>query len=116
VTAAGACAQISERVWSLWPQIHQCFHEWAVDYFEHILVPVDNYITRGTETFLSNPTYLKQVRLGPRHPHRMRRMPLRARSEGGGAQQVKGAASRSGCAWAWAGLERVAARAFPPRR
>lgn len=55
------CAQISERIWSLWPQIHQCYHEWAIDYFEHILVPIDNFITRSTETFLSNPTYLQQV-------------------------------------------------------
>jgi hypothetical protein len=33
-------------------------------------VPIDNYITRGTETFLSNPTYLKQARTGPCHPAR----------------------------------------------
>ncbi|KAK9839718.1 hypothetical protein WJX81_008385 [Elliptochloris bilobata] len=53
--------EISESIWSLWPQIHQCFHEWAIDYFEHILVPIDNYITRGTEKFLSNPTFLQQA-------------------------------------------------------
>ena len=25
-------------------------------------MPIDNFITRSTETFLSNPTYLQQVR------------------------------------------------------
>lgn len=56
--------QISERMWTLWPQLIQCFHEWAIDYFENILVPLDNFISRGTDTFLSsqNPNYLQQAR------------------------------------------------------
>ncbi|EIE23737.1 ARM repeat-containing protein [Coccomyxa subellipsoidea C-169] len=54
---------ISERMWTLWPQLVQCFHEWAIDYFENLLVPLDNFISRGTDTFLSgqNPNYLQQV-------------------------------------------------------
>ena len=63
-------AQISEQMWSLWPQLIQCFHEWAVDYFENLLVPLDNFISRGTEHFLAgtNPNYLQQAcpRLGLR--------------------------------------------------
>ena len=59
--------QISEQMWSLWPQLIQCFHEWAVDYFENLLVPLDNFISRGTEHFLAgtNPNYLQQARLHP---------------------------------------------------
>lgn len=57
--------QISDQMWTLWPQLIQCFHEWAIDYFENILVPLDNFISRGTDTFLSgrNPNYLQQARL-----------------------------------------------------
>ena len=39
--------QISEQMWSLWPQLIAAFHEWAVDYFENLLVPLDNFISRG---------------------------------------------------------------------
>ena len=54
--------QISERMWSLWPQIVECFYEWAVDYFDHIAGALENYISKGTEHFLQ-PTsgYLQQV-------------------------------------------------------
>ena len=56
-------AQISQQLWTLWPLIYQSYNEWAYDYFENILVPLDNFISRGTETFLSgkNPNYLEQV-------------------------------------------------------
>lgn len=55
--------QISEQMWTLWPLLVQCFHEWAIDYFENLLTPLDNFISRGTETFLAgqNPNYLQQV-------------------------------------------------------
>ena len=54
--------QISERMWSLWPQIIQCFYEWAVDYFDHIAGALENYISKGTERFLQpTPGYLQQV-------------------------------------------------------
>ena len=65
IAMCGLRAQISEQMWSLWPQLIQCFHEWAVDYFENLLVPLDNFISRGTEHFLAgtNPNYLQQARL-----------------------------------------------------
>ncbi|GFR51383.1 hypothetical protein Agub_g13813, partial [Astrephomene gubernaculifera] len=44
---------ISERLWALWPQIEAAVNEWAVDYWENILVPLDNYISKDTERFLS---------------------------------------------------------------
>lgn len=55
--------QISEQMWSLWPQLIACFHEWAIDYFENLLVPLDNFISRGTPHFLAgtSPNYLQQV-------------------------------------------------------
>ena len=54
--------QISEHMWSLWPQIIQCFYEWAVDYFDHIAGALENYISKGTEHFLQpTPGYLQQV-------------------------------------------------------
>ncbi|KAG2439798.1 hypothetical protein HYH02_010433 [Chlamydomonas schloesseri] len=44
---------ISERLWGLWPQIEAAVNEWAVDYWENILVPLDNFISRDTERFLT---------------------------------------------------------------
>lgn len=31
----------------------QCLNEWAIDYFEEVLMPLDNYISQDTETFLN---------------------------------------------------------------
>ena len=57
--------QISPQLWTMWPLLYQAFNEWAFDYFENILVPLDNFISRGTAVFLSsqNPNYLNQVTL-----------------------------------------------------
>lgn len=52
---------ISPRMWTLWPLLHKCLIEWAVDYFDNILVPLDNFVNRDTETFLSNPDYVVSV-------------------------------------------------------
>lgn len=59
-----AAKQISDQMWSLWPRIFDCYNEWAQDYFENIMVPLDNFISNGTERFLSgqDPNYLQQVR------------------------------------------------------
>ena len=59
---------ISLRLWSLWPKLHAAFNDWALLYLENILIPLDNYISRGTEVFLTSrdPDYLasaNQVRL-----------------------------------------------------
>lgn len=50
-------------MWSLWPQIYEAYNDFALDYFENIMVPLDNYISRGTPTFLGgrSPCYLDQV-------------------------------------------------------
>ena len=53
--------QISARMWELWPQLIESYDSWACDYLEHILVPLENYISHGTETFLAGPQ-LQQVR------------------------------------------------------
>ena len=55
--------QISQRMWSLFPQLHQCYMEWGFNYLENLLVPLDNYISRGTDTFLSSkdPNYHAMV-------------------------------------------------------
>jgi len=52
---------ISDQLWALWPHLIQALEYWAFDYFENILIPLDNFITRGTEKFLSNPAYLSSV-------------------------------------------------------
>jgi len=51
---------ISDNMWRLWPMIVEAVHDWAVEYFENILIPLDNYISRGTERFLTckNPDYM----------------------------------------------------------
>ena len=57
--------QISPRMWSLWPLLHTAYNEWAMDYLDNILVPLDNFISKGTEVFLAckSPDYLAQVSL-----------------------------------------------------
>eukprot|EP00798_Chlamydomonas_sp_ICE-L_P030404 gene30404-35409_t len=54
---------ISDRMWLLWPQIHSCLLEWGIDYWENILVPLDNMISRDTARFIGskNPDYLASV-------------------------------------------------------
>ncbi|KAK3145078.1 hypothetical protein QOZ80_4AG0322730 [Eleusine coracana subsp. coracana] len=50
---------ISLNMWSLWPLIMEALNDWAIDFFENILVPLDNYVSRGTDHFLSckDPDY-----------------------------------------------------------
>ena len=51
---------ISPAMWTLYPQMCKELDEWAVDYFENILVPMDNFISHGTEVFITSrdPDYL----------------------------------------------------------
>ncbi|KAI5599624.1 hypothetical protein POPTR_002G232600v4 [Populus trichocarpa] len=44
---------ISTEMWSLWPLMIEALAEWAIDFFPNILVPLDNYISRGTAHFLA---------------------------------------------------------------
>lgn len=50
---------ISLEMWSLWPLIVSAAEEWAIDFFENILTPLDNYVSRSTEHFLTckSPDY-----------------------------------------------------------
>lgn len=51
---------ISPRMWTLYPRMLQCVGDWAIDYFEEVLLPLDNFISKGTEVFLTSqtPNYL----------------------------------------------------------
>ncbi|TYH81910.1 hypothetical protein ES332_D02G018700v1 [Gossypium tomentosum] len=44
---------ISLEMWSLWPLMIETLADWAIDFFPNILVPLDNYISRGTAHFLT---------------------------------------------------------------
>eukprot|EP00250_Pteridium_aquilinum_P010585 c19495_g1_i1 orf=322-3393(-) len=54
---------ISLNMWSLWPLMVSALEEWAIDFFENILVPLDNFISRSTEHFLSckEPDYQQSL-------------------------------------------------------
>lgn len=46
---------ISPQMWSIWPLIMTAVDEFAIDYFDGILGPLDNLISRSTEHFLTCP-------------------------------------------------------------
>ncbi|CAM8985400.1 unnamed protein product [Rhodiola kirilowii] len=50
---------ISLDMWSLWPLMMQALADWAIDFFPNLLIPLDNYISRGTTHFLTckDPDY-----------------------------------------------------------
>lgn len=50
-------------MWSLWPLLHSAYNDWAMEYLDNILVPLDNFISKGTDVFLAckSPDYLAQV-------------------------------------------------------
>lgn len=52
--------EVSPRLWQLWPQLVRCMMEWGADFWEAALVPLDNFISRDTHTFLTckSPDYL----------------------------------------------------------
>ncbi|GJM85010.1 hypothetical protein PR202_ga00737 [Eleusine coracana subsp. coracana] len=54
---------ISFDMWSLWPLMMEALNDWAIDFFENILVPLDNYISRGTDHFLQckDPDYQQSL-------------------------------------------------------
>lgn len=55
--------EISPRMWELWPQMIVAMNDWAMDYFENMLIPMDNYVSRGTQRFLTckDPDYVGSV-------------------------------------------------------
>nr|XP_018676718.1 PREDICTED: importin beta-like SAD2 isoform X2 [Musa acuminata subsp. malaccensis] len=54
---------VSLDMWGLWPLIIEALGDWALDFFENILVPLDNYISRSTAHFLSckDPDYQQSL-------------------------------------------------------
>lgn len=54
---------ISMDMWSLWPLMMEALADFAIDYFPNILVPLDNYISRGTAHFLTckEPDYQQSL-------------------------------------------------------
>ena len=52
---------VSPAMWELWPIMVNALETWGIQYFENVLVPMDNYISRGTETFLAHPTCKNDV-------------------------------------------------------
>ncbi|KAK1299968.1 hypothetical protein QJS10_CPB13g00661 [Acorus calamus] len=54
---------ISLDMWSLWPLIIEALGDWAIDFFDNILVPLDNFISRSTEHFLTckDPDYRQSL-------------------------------------------------------
>ncbi|KAE9615695.1 hypothetical protein Lal_00017482 [Lupinus albus] len=54
---------ISLDMWSLWPLMMEALADWAIDFFPNILVPLDNYISRGTANFLTckEPDYQQSL-------------------------------------------------------
>ncbi|XP_030467372.2 importin beta-like SAD2 [Syzygium oleosum] len=54
---------ISMDMWTLWPLMMDALANWAIDFFPNILVPLDNYISRGTGHFLAckDPDYQQSL-------------------------------------------------------
>ncbi len=46
---------ITPRMWTLFPRLLNCLDTWAIDYWRDVLLPLDNFISRGTEIFLTAP-------------------------------------------------------------
>mgnify|MGYP001251430690 CR=1 FL=1 len=48
---------ISQEMWQIWPKmvsfltVHK---EWALQHFEHVLIPMDNFISRSVDVFVSS--------------------------------------------------------------
>jgi len=53
-------ANISPKMWSLVPLLHERFQECS-DFIQDVLNPLDNYISRSTEFFLTGGPYLTMV-------------------------------------------------------
>nr|BAH19493.1 AT3G59020 [Arabidopsis thaliana] len=54
---------ISLEMWSLWPLMMEALVDWAIDFFPNILVPLHNYISRGTGHYLTckEPDYQQNL-------------------------------------------------------
>ncbi|KAK4804484.1 hypothetical protein SAY86_004301 [Trapa natans] len=54
---------ISLDMWTLWPLMMEALKDWAIDFFPNILVPLDNFISRGSGHFLTckEPDYQQSL-------------------------------------------------------
>lgn len=54
---------ISLNMWGLWPLMMEALADWSIDFFPNILVPLNNYISRGTAHFLTckEPDYQQSL-------------------------------------------------------
>lgn len=43
---------ITPRMWTLYPRLLNCLDTWAIDYWKDVLLPLDNYISRGPDALL----------------------------------------------------------------
>ncbi|CAN0474303.1 unnamed protein product, partial [Ectocarpus sp. 8 AP-2014] len=46
-------AGISEQLWSVFPMLYRTWDKWAFDLISNMAVPIDNYISRGTDVFIA---------------------------------------------------------------
>eukprot|EP00850_Spirogloea_muscicola_P013908 SM000097S24761 [mRNA] locus=s97:152586:160145:+ [translate_table: standard] len=54
---------ITLDMWSIWPLMVKAVNSWAVDFFDNVLGPMDNLISRSTEHFLTcqEPNYQQDL-------------------------------------------------------
>eukprot|EP00727_Mastigamoeba_balamuthi_P001433 m51a1_g11287 hypothetical protein (1932) ;mRNA; r:32164-40083 len=52
---------LKPQYWTLFPILYQAFDEYALEFIDDMLEPLDNFISRGKETFLSTPVYMDLV-------------------------------------------------------
>eukprot|EP00752_Nemacystus_decipiens_P010988 g9765.t1 len=43
---------ISPQLWTIFPKLHLSWDKWAFDLISNLAVPIDNYISRGTDVFV----------------------------------------------------------------
>lgn len=47
---------ISPQLWTLFPLLYRAWDKYAYDLVSNMAVPMDNYISRGTDVFVSGAT------------------------------------------------------------
>eukprot|EP00850_Spirogloea_muscicola_P016520 SM000134S26963 [mRNA] locus=s134:343998:351525:+ [translate_table: standard] len=54
---------ITLDMWSIWPLMVKAVNSWAIDFFDNVLGPMDNLISRSTEHFLTcqEPNYQQDL-------------------------------------------------------
>mmetsp|Transcript_20947 Transcript_20947/g.85380 ORF Transcript_20947/g.85380 Transcript_20947/m.85380 type:complete len:1027 (-) Transcript_20947:2588-5668(-) len=53
IHASAEQGEISPYLWTIYPKIFEAFETWAIDFADHLMAPIENYISMGTETFLA---------------------------------------------------------------